>query len=93
MISYCREGSKYFSAVVGLGGPNTSKYLDQGGGNYFTGVHLFVTGLCRSSNQTLSARSVSLFFMKDRVVVTENPFGMFTEKTVGASIVLTIVVV
>ena len=27
--------------------------------------------------------------MKDRVVVTENPFGMSTEKSVGASIVLT----
>ena len=27
--------------------------------------------------------------MKDKVVVTENPFGMFTEKSVGASIVLT----
>ena len=27
--------------------------------------------------------------MKNKVVVTENPFGMFTEKSVGASIVLT----
>ena len=36
----------------------------------------FLTGLCRSFNQTLPAKSMSLFCMKDRVVVTENPFNL-----------------